>query len=46
MPSHVHASFIDAAIVWAMVVILGFLWRSGAAIWSDRPIGQAMGFVY
>ena len=43
---HVHASVLDASIVWAMILILGFLWRTLAGAWSDRPIGEAMAFIY
>ena len=30
----------------AQIVIFGFLWRMLAAKLSDRPLGQAMAFIY
>lgn len=43
---HIHASVLDALIVFAMVVIVGQLWRWIAAKNSDSPIGQAMAALY
>ncbi len=45
-PMVVQPSVLNALTVWSMVVICGFLWRTAAGRWSDRPIGQAMAFVY
>jgi hypothetical protein len=34
-------------VTWtAIMVIVGFLWRSAAAKLSDSPIGKAMAFIY
>lgn len=43
---HVHVSPIEFLTVAAYLVIFGFLWRSLAARWSDKPVGQAMAFIY
>lgn len=46
MPGHIHGSALDGLIVFATVVVCGFLWRSAAMHYADRPIGQAMAFIY
>lgn len=43
---HVHVSPVEFLTVAAYLVIFGFLWRSLAARWSEKPIGQAMAFIY
>ena len=43
---HVHASFIDAATMFAMLLVISALWRTLAFRWADRPIGQAMAYVW
>ena len=43
---HIHASVLDAVIVFFMVVIVGQIWRWIAAKNSDKPIGQAMAALY
>jgi hypothetical protein len=29
-----------------MVIIFGFIWRTLAAKWADRPVGQAMATIF
>jgi hypothetical protein len=43
---HVHVGAVEALTVFAYIVIFGFIWRSLAAKWSTKPIGQAMAFIY
>lgn len=43
---HVHASTLDALTVFAYLIIFGAAWRSVAGQLSERPIGQAMAFVF
>lgn len=43
---HVHVSPVEFLTVACYLVIFGFLWRSLAARWSDKPVGQAMAFIY
>lgn len=37
---------VDFVVVAAYLIIFGFLWRSLAAKWSERPIGKAMAYIY
>lgn len=41
-----QATALNAIVVFLMVVIMGFIWRTLAAKWSDRPTGQAMAYIY
>lgn len=43
---HVHVSPVDFLTTACYLIIFGFLWRSLAARWSEKPIGQAMAFIY
>jgi len=43
---HIHASVLDAIIVFAMVVLVGQVWRWIAAKFADKPVGQAMAALY
>jgi hypothetical protein len=43
---HVHASALDAVTVLAYIIILGAIWRTASAQLAERPIGQAMAFVF
>lgn len=43
---HIHASALDALVVFAYLVIFGFIWRFLSARWSERPVGKAMAFIY
>lgn len=43
---HIHASVLDAIIVFFMVVVTGAIWRWIAAKNSDNAIGQAMASLY
>lgn len=42
----IHVSPVEFLTVACYVVIFGFLWRSLAARWSDKPVGQAMAFIF
>ena len=44
--SHLHVGALDALVVFAYLLIFGFLWRTAAAKLADRPLGQAMAFIY
>lgn len=44
--AHIHVSMVQLAVNFAGVLVLGFLWRYLAFQFSERPIGQAMAFVY
>lgn len=46
MLHHIHASALSGMITAAFIIIFGFLWRSLSMRWSERPIGQAMAFIY
>jgi hypothetical protein len=43
---HVHLGLLHALTVFAYVLIVGFFWRIGEMLLRDRPIGQAMAFIY
>lgn len=43
---HVHDSALQAAIVFAFVVLIGGAWRVVSTRLSDKPAGQAMAFIY
>lgn len=43
---HVHVSPVEFLTTVCYLVIFGFLWRSLSARWSDKPMGQAMAFIY
>lgn len=43
---HVHVGFAEAAQWLALMVVVGFLWRSVSARLSDSPVGKAMSFIY
>lgn len=42
----VQATSLNAVIVFFMVIIMGFIWRTLAAKMADRPTGQAMAYIY
>jgi hypothetical protein len=46
MQPHIHATFLDGAIIFLFVILFGGVWRWVAMRLADRPIGQAMAFVY
>jgi hypothetical protein len=46
MSPHIHAQLLDGAIIFAFVILFGGFWRFVAMKFADRPIGQAMAFVY
>lgn len=46
MNYHVHLGAIDALKIFASVIIVGFFWRLASMYFKDKPIGQAMAFVY
>lgn len=43
---HVHVSPVEFLTTAAFVVIFGFAWRTLAAKWAEKPIGQAMAYIY
>lgn len=43
---HLHIGVLDGAIVFAFVLIFGYMWRITAAHFSERPIGKAMAVLY
>jgi hypothetical protein len=43
---HVHASALDALIIAAYLLVIGFLLRMIAARYKDSPFGQALAFIY
>jgi hypothetical protein len=43
---HVHIGFAEAVQWTALMVIIGFIWRSLAAKLADTPIGKAMAYIY
>lgn len=43
---HIHIGLIQAATVFATVLIFGFFWRILAGLWHDNALGQAMAFLY
>lgn len=43
---HVHDSAIQAAIFFAFIIILGAGWRIASARMAEKPLGQAMAFIY
>ena len=43
---HVHVSPVEFLTTACFIVLFGFFWRSLSARWSDKPIGQAMAFIY
>jgi len=43
---HVHIGALDAVKGFLYVVIVGFFWRTTAALLSDTTIGQAMAYLY
>lgn len=43
---HVHVSPVEFLAIACYLVIFGFLWRTLAARLADKPIGQAMAYIY
>jgi hypothetical protein len=43
---HVHVDVLDFLTVALYVIIFGFVWRTLSARMADRPLGQAMSFIY
>lgn len=41
-----NVSTLSALVVLAYVIILGFGWRTASALLADRPIGQAMAWIW
>lgn len=46
MNYHIHLGAIDVVKIFASVIVAGFFWRLISMYLKDRPIGQAMAFVY
>lgn len=42
----VNISAVNFMVTAAYLVIFGFLWRSLAAKWSEKPLGKAMAYIY
>lgn len=42
----IQPSALNFVILAAMLIIFGFLWRALAAKWSERPVGQAMAYIF
>lgn len=43
---HLHIGTVDFVPLAMFLIIFGFLWRSLSAHLADRPIGQAMAYIY
>lgn len=43
---HVHDSALQAALVFAFVIVIGTGWRIAAMHLSDKPVGKAMAVIY
>lgn len=46
MAAHVHIGALQGVIVFAYVLIFGFMWRLAAALLADSRVGQAMSWLY
>lgn len=42
----IQPSALNFLIVAAYIIIFGFMWRTLAAKWSERPVGQGMAYVF
>jgi len=42
----IHVSPVEFLTTACYVIIFGFMWRTLAARWSERPVGQAMAWLY
>lgn len=42
----IRPSVLNALIVFAMVIVVGFFWRMGAAYFSDSSAGEAAAVCY
>lgn len=43
---HLHAGVLEGLNIWLAVLVFGFFWRYLSMKWHDKPIGQAMAFIY
>lgn len=43
---HVHVSPVEFLTVAAYVVIFGFIWRTLSARYAEKPVGQAMAYIF
>ena len=43
---HIHIGAMDFAITVAFIIIFSYIWRSISLHLADRPIGQAMAFIF
>lgn len=43
---HVHASALQAALVFAFVIVIGTGWRIAAMHLAEKPAGKAMAIIY
>lgn len=42
----IRPSVLNALIVFAMVIVVGFCWRMGSAYFSDSSVGEAGAVIY
>lgn len=42
----IRPSVLNALIVFAMVLVMGFVWRIGSAYFSDKSVGEAGAVIY
>ena len=42
----VQPSVINGLTIVSFVMVFGFLWRTASGKLADKPIGQAMAFIY
>jgi hypothetical protein len=43
---HIHVGALDFFITAAYIIIFAYIWRAISSYWADRPIGQAMAFIF
>lgn len=43
---HVHTSALQAVLIFAMVLLIGTVWRVVSAHKSESAVGKAMAFMY
>lgn len=43
---HIHIGALDFLITAAYVIIFAYIWRSISAYFADRPLGQAMAYIF
>jgi hypothetical protein len=43
---HIHIGAMDFFITAAYIIIFAYIWRAISSYFADRPIGQAMAFIF